>query len=159
MAEWRPRLPWLDPSVTAMLSLPLHRHRLRRTAWVTLLAWVLASLAGMVNACQLQPHDARVPLSITGQPLDSAGPVVHAEAAQHGADHMDRAACLAHLADAASTVAKGESAQAVVAGAVMPLGLEWRLTLPKATVPLWRSSARPGLPGVALVIRLLRLTI
>jgi hypothetical protein len=39
-----------------MLSLPFHRRHLRRTVWVTLLAWVLALLARMANACQLQPH-------------------------------------------------------------------------------------------------------
>ena len=142
-----------------MLSLPFHRRRLRFTTGLTLLVWVLASLASVVNACQWQPHATRAPQSITAQRVGWAAPAVPADAAGHGAEHSFAAACLANLADEASAVAKGESAPTAVAAAVMAFGLDWRLALPEATLALWRSSARPAWPGAALVIRLLRLTI
>ena len=142
-----------------MLSLPFHRCRLRFTTGLTLLVWVLASLASVVNACQWQAHAARAPHSIAAQRLDMAAPVMPAHEEGAGAEHTFAVACLANLADEASTVAKSESAPAAVAAAVMAFGLDWRLALPEATIALWRSSARPGWPGAALVIRLLRLTI
>ena len=135
------------------------RHRLRRTTWLTLLAWVLTSLAGLVNACQLQPHDARVPKFAAAQQLDPTAPDGHTHAAARGAHQTAPGACLAHLADAAATVAKSEPAQTAGAGAAVQPGLAWRPAPPAATVALWRSWARPAPPGAALVIRLLRLTI
>ena len=142
-----------------MLSLPFHRRRLRFTTGLTLLVWVLASLASAVNACQWQPHATRAPQSITAQQLGWTAPAVPADAAGHAAEHEFASACLATLADEAATVVKGEVAQPALPATVVACGLDWRLALPQATLALWRSSARPARPGAALVIRLLRLTI
>ena len=142
-----------------MLSLPFHRRRLRSITGLTLLVWVLALLASAVNACQWQPHATRAPQSITAQQLGWTAPAVPADAAGHAAEHAVVGACLATLADEASTVAKREVTQPTLPAAVVACGLEWRLVLPQATLALWRSSARPAWPGAALVIRLLRLTI
>ena len=142
-----------------MLSLPFHRRRLRLTTGLTLLVWVLALLASVVSACQWQAHAARAPHSIAAQRLDMAAPVMPAHEEGAGAEHTFAVACLANLADEASTVAKSEVAQFTLAATVVACGLEWRLSLPEATLALWRSSARPAWPGAALVIRLLRLTI
>ena len=156
-----------------MLTLPFHRRHLRRTTWVTLLAWVLALLAGLANACQLQPHEPGASASTSRAHAASSEGGLHSAQALHvETGHYQRhaedddapadagkAGCLKFCDDESSAVAKGQSAQTDIAGPVMVSSVEWRPAVPKATVAMRRSAARPPSQGPPLVIRFLRLTI
>ena len=163
-----PRLGWPCRSIASMLTLSFHRCHRRRTAWVTLLAWVLALMAGMVNACQLQTRDAARPGPANVDLHDSG---VHADPASH-AGHVvqDRgypapdagaAGCLKFCDEGASTLAKGQvghgrtgpprsssrSSRGGVAG--------WPRRAPRSS----GATSRPRAHGPPLVIRFLHLTL
>ena len=153
-----------------MLSLPFHRRHLRRTVWVTLLAWVLALLAGIANACQLQPHGPVAPASAASTHDSSTEHPTRALHVEHGRHdgHVEhegsstdaaKAGCLKFCNDESSTVAKGKTAQADLPGPVVVASVAWRSAVPTATVAMWRSAERPASQGPPLVIRFLRLTI
>ncbi len=160
-----------------MLSLPFHRRYLHRTVWVTLLAWVLALLAGVANACQLQPPGALVSGTATGSPSAERGThpmaAFHIEHGHHDAHALHdgaapdddaapdagKAGCLKFCDDESSTMPQGKTAQGDVPGPVLVASINWHSALPTATVPVWRSAERPASQGPPLVIRLLRLTI
>ena len=161
-----PRLGWPCRSIASMLTLSFHRCHRRRTAWVTLLAWVLALLAGMVNACQLQTRDAarHGPAKVG---LHDSG--VHAAQASHaghvvqdrGAPAPDagKAGCLKFCDDGASTLAKGQAGHDEPAAPVVVAILEWRVALPAPNAAFERPAAQPRAHGPPLVIRLLRLAL
>ena len=129
-----------------MPFMPLYRHRLRRTAWVMLFAWVFALLAGVVNACQLQTPDRHA----TGVTLgESAGHTV--DAAQAG--------CLKFCDDESSAAASGKTVQADLPGPVAVGASNWPLALHPGPSALMRADAPAATQGPPLVIRLLRLTI
>jgi hypothetical protein len=155
-----------------MLSLPLQRRHLRRTAALTLLAWMLALLSGMVNACQLQLHTPGTHPSTVlsrsdavehdvhaGCALDGVGGVHDQVMGHHDQSDAAKAGCLKFCADESSTVAKGELAQPDLLGMAMVVGLDWQPAMPMATVSSWRSVERPVSQGPPLFIRFLRLTI
>ena len=161
-----------------MPTLTFNSCQLHRTARVTLLAWVLALMSGVVNACLLQPHGQTAPASsiVTSSPeFADAGliesTVAHVEHSHHDlhqapqGDHdaanedAGKAGCLKFCADESSTLAKGKFTQADLPNpAVVAVG-EWPslALLPMGT--LRRSAERPASPGPPLVIRFLRLTI
>ena len=156
-----------------MLTLPFHRRYLRRTAWVTLLAWVLALVAGFANACQLQPHEpmasasasrARAAsiegglLSTQALHVETGHYLRHAEDDDAPAD-AGKAGFRKFCDDESSAVAKGKPAQADLAGPVMVSSIDWRPAVPKATVAMRRSAVLPPSQGPPLVVRFLRLTI
>ena len=156
-----------------MLTLPFHRRHLRRTTWVTLLAWVLALAAGLANACQLQPHEPVASASTSrAHAASSEGGLhstrtLHVETGHHQSHAEDddapadagKAGCLKFCDDESSAVAKGKLVQVDLAGPVTMSRVEWRSAVPKATVATRRSAARPPSQGPPLVIRFLRLTI
>jgi hypothetical protein len=161
-----------------MLTVTFNRCRLRRTACVTLLAWVLALMAGVVNACLLQPHGQTVSASsiATSSPefadarlIEST--VAHVEHSHHDShqaqqgDHdaakedADKAGCLKFCADESSTLAKGKFTQADLPNPAVVAVVEWPSLAPLPMGTLRRSAERPASPGPPLVIRFLRLTI
>jgi hypothetical protein len=155
-----------------MLSLYFQRHHLRRTAGLTLLAWVLALLAGTVNACQVQLHGPGTQASVVITQGDSAErgmrarQTLHREAGDHDgaggpAGHADagKGACLKFCDDESSTVAKGEATQTDLPGIVKVASTDWLPAMPTATVASWRSVEQQGSQGPPLFIRFLRLTI
>ena len=149
------------------------RRQLRRTACVTLLAWVMALLSGVVNACLLQPHGQTAPASSIATPspeFADAGliesTVARVEHSHHDShqepqgDHdAGKAGCLKFCADESSSLAKGKFTQADLPNPALVAVVEWPslALLPMDT--LRRSAERPASPGPPLVIRLLRLTI
>jgi hypothetical protein len=157
-----------------MLTLPFTRRQSRRTACVTLFAWLFALLSGAVNACLIQPSAtalARSKVSLVG-PLvgEVAGPgqaTRQIEDAQHRADDehggplddLGEAGCLKFCADESSAVTKSKAAQADLPVPFFVSGVDWQPASPVAEVAPWRSIDRPASQGPPLFIRLLRLTI
>ena len=160
-----------------MPTLTFNRRHLRRTACVTLLAWALALLSGVVNACLLQPHrQAASASSATSSPgLADAGLidstvvyVEHSHHDNHQARQDDRggttkdagqAGCLKFCSDESSTLAKGKFTQADLPNPVVVAVVVWPSKAPLPMGTLRRSAERPASPGPPLVIRFLRLTI
>ncbi len=155
-----------------MLTLTFNRRQLRRTACMTLLAWALALLSGVVNACLLQPHSQTASASsATSSPeLSDAGlidlTIAHVEQKHHDShqagqgDHdAGKAGCLKFCSDEFSTLAKGKVTQADPPNSMVVAVVAWPSValLPMGT--LRRLGERPASPGPPLVIRFLRLTI
>ncbi len=157
-----------------MTTLPFTRRHLRRSACVTLFAWLFALLSGAVNACLIQPSATdlvRSNLSLVGPVVgEVAGPGQAArliEDAQHRAgdehggplDDLGEAGCLKFCADESSAVAKSKAAQADLPGPFFVSRVDWQPASPVADAAPWRSVDRPAAQGPPLFIRLLRLTI
>ena len=140
-----------------MLALVFHRRRLRRTTWVMLLAWVLALSAGVVNACQLQPHGLGSHASVSSIPHDGHG--------LHDGDDMDegvdagKAGCLKFCDDGSSSVPQSKSAATDVPCPVGLARLDEALASPAGAGPMQRLLEQSPAHGPPLVIRFLRLTI
>ena len=159
-----------------MPTLAFNRRQLRHTACVTLLAWVLALMSGVLNACLLQPHGetASVSSATSSPELADAGliesTVAHVEhshhdshPAQHG-DHdaakdAGKAGCLKFCSDESSTLVKGKFIHTDLPNSVVVAVVEWPSMAPLPMGTLRMSAERPAFPGPPLVIRFLRLTI
>ena len=155
-----------------MPTLTFNRRQLRRTACMTLLAWALALLSGVVNACLLEPHSqtASASSATSNTELADAGltdsTVVHVEHNHHdshpagqGDPDAGKAGCLKFCSDGSSTLAKGKFTQVDPPNPGVVAVVEWpsMAALPMGT--LRRSAERAASPGPPLVIRCLRLTI
>jgi hypothetical protein len=156
-----------------MPTLHFHRRHLRRTAWVTLVAWVLATLVGVASACQLGPNASTAPGGVAAasdlpgaRGVDLAQ-VLHTEHRDHAAPTAHeggtrdpaQAGCLKFCKDRASTVAKGKTVPADVPGAMPAARIDWPSTVAAADLVIGRSAKRPASQGPPLVIRFLRLTL
>ena len=139
-----------------MLALVFHRRRLRRTTWVMLLAWVLALSAGVVNACQLQPHGLESHASISSTPHGGHG--LHDGDNNEGED-AGKAGCLKFCDDGSSSVPQSKSAATDVPCPVVLACLGEALASPAGTGPMQRLLEQAPAHGPPLVIRFLRLTI
>lgn len=157
----------------SMVSLHFQRRHLRRTAVLTLIAWVLALFGGIVNACQLQTHAPGSVASPESSQRHAAEQAMHAGHAlpgeegahdvsagpgRHDADSA-KSACLKFCNDESSTVAKHEAAQTDLPGMLAVASIDWQPETSTVTVTTWRSVERPGSRGPPLFIRFLRLTI
>ena len=161
-----------------MRTFTFDRRQLHRTACVTLLAWVLALMSGVVNACLLQPHGQTAPASsivISSPGFADAGLVestmAHVEHSHHGShqapqgDHdaanenAGKAGCLKFCSDESSTLVKGKFTQVDLPNPFVVAVVEWPSMAPLPLGTLRRSAERPASPGPPLVIRFLRLTI
>jgi len=157
-----------------MLPMPFTRRQMRRTAGVTLFAWLFALLSGAVNACLIQPSAtdlARSNVLLVGPTVgEVAGPgqaTRQIESAQHHAhdehagpaDDLGQVGCLKFCADDSSAVTKSKAAQADLLGPFFVSRLDWQPASPVADAAPWRSVDRPASQGPPLFIRLLRLTI
>lgn len=146
--------------------------QLRHTACLTLLAWVLALLSGVANACLTQPDaQARLrPLLLQADPLvsDAAGrgtrQVGHtdhlgADAADLRGHHSADEGCLKFCAEESSALAK-RSAQLSDATGLDFLGsLRWLSAASVAGAAQWTPVERPASVGPPLILRWLRLTL
>lgn len=155
-----------------MVTLRFDRHRLRHAVWLTLVAWLFALTAGVVNACMLTPQGG------AGSDIDAASfprTVVHAEQASPasevaGFEHEGQLAphgqgqdpgkgsCL-KFCDDGSTALSNDRASAPDPG-VPPLAAiaPWSPFVEKAGLGARLSLRQPGARGPSLVIRYLRLT-
>lgn len=156
--------------IRAMPSQPFPRRFLRRTVWVTLVAWVLVWGAGVANACQLPTHGpgvATVVASLHDRSIEVGMrpmPAPHTESRHHDghaapAGPANNAGCCKFCKDASSTVVKSNPVQADVLGPALVTSVAWPAAVRTASVAMWWPTARPASQGPPLVVRLLRLTI
>ena len=128
------------------------RRRMRLTGWVTLLVWLLALLAGMVNACQIQPRD-HAALHVERDHHDRHDGLRHTE------DDAGKAGCSRFCDDESSTLAKSKASPTDLPQAMVLATVEWPAPTPASLGAVRRSAERPASPGPPLFMRLLRLTI
>jgi hypothetical protein len=154
-----------------MLSLPFQRRHLRSTAVLTLLAWLLALLAGIVNACQLQTYTPGTFVPVVSTQADFAEHGMHAGRALHvdgdhdvaggheGQSDTGKVGCLKFCDDESSTVTQAKTFQADLVGMVTVASIDWLAAMPAAAGTPGRRIERPASQGPPLFIRFLRLTI
>ena len=155
-----------------MLSLRFQRRHLRSTAVLTLLAWVFALLAGVVNACQLQTYTPGTLAPVVSTHGDFAergmyaGQALHVEKADHdvadgyeGGSGTGKTGCLKFCDDESSTIAQAQVSYVDLVGMVTVASIDWLAAMPNATGAPLRQVERPVSQGPSLFIRFLRLTI
>ncbi len=127
------------------------RQQLRRTACVTLFAWVFALISGVANACLIQ----------SAAPVDRQ--VEHAN--HHAADASGgldqdggKAGCLKFCVDESSALAKSKALYADLPSSIPLASGHWPLATPVASAVPWHPVERPASVGPPLFLRLLRLT-
>jgi hypothetical protein len=153
-----------------MRALRFHRRHLRRTVWLTTVAWCFALFSGVVNACLLTPAGpARLEAALhevahaatQAQPADHAFPAGHgAHDALPGAEHGAGTEGCLKFCDDGSTALSKSTVSAVDPGVAMGAAFAaWnpRLTDGRSASRQW--SHGPTATGPALVIRFLRLTL
>lgn len=153
-----------------MQALRFHRSHLRRTVWLTAVAWCFALFSGVVNACLLTPAGAaRLEAALhevahaasRAQPADHAFPVGHgAHDALPGFEHGTGTAGCLKFCDDGSTALSKSTVSAVDPG--VPMGAAFTAWIPMLADS--RSASRswwngPTTTSPALVIRFLRLTL
>jgi hypothetical protein len=155
-----------------MLPRPFTRQELRRSACVTLFAWLFALLSGAANACLVQADaSGETPFGrLQREPItgDAAGAtptdrqVEHARDGENGdpANDGGMAGCLKFCADESSALAKSKASHTDIAGAiVLASSIHWPFVVPVAAVATWQPIERHASVGPPLFLRLLRLTI
>lgn len=150
--------------IHSMSAFHFDRRQLRRTAWATLLVWVLALAAGVVNACALTPagpierailqvrivvHDAQ------GSEPASAAIESHHE---HGQD-SGKASCLKFCDEESSAVAKIKLPVVDLSSTLLTAAEPWSAIGAAGGAGFRQSLERPGSQGPPLVIPFLRLTL
>jgi hypothetical protein len=155
-----------------MSAFHFDRRQLRRTARVTLVVWLFALAAGVVNACVLAPAGAaerrvapvsHVDIAAHGVLAGAALDGVHVQGGSvlpHGHGHdAGRANCLKFCDDESSAIAKVKL-PVVDPGAGMVTVVEaWNPTGAIGGPGFLRAPEPPGSKGPPLVIRFLRLTL
>lgn len=152
-----------------MLSFDSQRRHLRRTTVLTLLAWVLALLAGVVNACQLQPYapgalaqvsDSNSPSAVREMHVAQKAHADHAALASH--EHQSdtgKAGCLKFCDESSTTVTPAKTAPTDLFGMPAVASIDWAAAAPDSVCAPWRRVEQPVCQGPPLFIRFLRLTI
>jgi hypothetical protein len=135
------------------------RRRLRRTARATLMVWLFALAAGVVNACALAPAG---PAQRGDTPAELAvrGPDAAAPAGHEGHDQdSGKVSCLKFCDDESSAIVKLKLLLVDFGSSLAAMAAPWNLTAASGNIGLRPSSERPGSQGPPLVIRFLRLTL
>lgn len=151
--------------------------RLRHIVWLTLLAWLFALSAGVVNACVLSLPDAATSGLESANRLESAwlgsnrhlpksdthaGPQAHGTTAVGQGDHgqdTGKDPCLKFCSDESKALPKGKSCGSDLT-VVFVADVAWYLaSAPTLSVASRVSRERPTSRGPPLVIRFLRLTL
>jgi hypothetical protein len=154
-----------------MPALHFDRRRLRRTAWATLVVWLIALTAGVVNACALVP---------AGPAERAVGQVSHADVVMHdphggaltGAGHQGesvahhghghdsgKVSCLKFCDDESSAIAKVKLPGVDLGSSLLTAVEPWNAIAAAGRVAIRQSLDWPGSQGPPLVIRFLRLTL
>jgi hypothetical protein len=137
-------------------QIPMHtpllpRHRLRRLVWVTLVAWLFALSAGVLNACVLTPRIS-----------DGHGIVAGGDnsVVQHGHNEANaKTSCLKFCADESSALAKTQVFLPDLGVPMLLVLSGWQPVVPVIAIATRRFFDRPMPHGPPLVIRFLRLTL
>jgi hypothetical protein len=152
-----------------MPAFHFHRRQLRRTAWATLVVWLFALTAGVVNACVLTPagppqHVVRqVPhADIAVQDAQAGAPIVTGVGSRHDQGHgqdSGKVSCLKFCDDESSAIAKVKLPLVDLALSLLT-GIEpWNTIAASSRVGVRQSLEQLGSQGPPLVIRFLRLTL
>jgi hypothetical protein len=151
------------------------RRRLRRTAWATLVVWLFALAAGVVNACALtSAGPAERAVSQAGIVVEDphavasigSGHASHQDpieaVSHHGYGHgqdSGKISCLKFCDDEASAIAKVELPVVDLGSSLLTVVEAWNPVAASGSLGLRPSLQRPGSRGPQLVIRFLRLTL
>jgi hypothetical protein len=156
-----------------MYAFHFDRLQLRRAAWATLVVWVLAMAAGVVNACALTPpgpverailqvgtteHDAHASAPISSSiesHHEQAETVGHHE---HGQD-FSKGSCLKFCDDETSAIAKVKLPVVDLSATLLTAAEPWNAIVAAGGAGFRQSPECPGSQGPPLVIRFLRLTL
>lgn len=159
--------------IHSMSAFQFDRRQLRRTAWATLVVWVLAMAAGVVNACALTPagsvdraigqvgvlahdeHASTPALSAIESHHEQAETVGHHE---HGQD-PGKGSCLKFCDDESSAIAKVKLPVVDLSATLLTAAAPWSAIVAVGGAGFRQSLERPGPQGPPLVIRFLRLTL
>lgn len=156
-----------------MHALHFHRRRLRHTVRVTLVAWLFALCAGVVNACMLTPQGSGGPGVFAPSPLPSAARAEHASASKdaghrghddpvagHGHEQdAGKDGCLKFCDDESSALSKNKIPVPDPGVPLLVSMAPWSPIVPNAGLGTRLSRGRPTSQGPPLVIRFLRLTL
>lgn len=160
-----------------MPALHFDRQRLHRAAWATLMVWLFALAAGVVNACALSPQGAVEPADLyagivvhdphaseptaAGQP---SHPAQNDKIGHHGHGHghgqdSGKGSCLKFCADESSAIAKVKLPVVDLGSTLLTVAEPWSAIVAAGGADLRHSPERHGAQGPPLVIRFLRLTL
>ena len=159
-----------------MPAFHFNRRQLRRTAWATLVVWLFALTAGVVNACVLTPsgsaeravgHASRVDIAVhdaqAGTRPDGQGGSRHGHAesvAQHGHEQdFGKVSCLKFCDDESSAVTKVQLPVVDLGSTLLTIVEPWNPSAATGGVGVRQPLERPSSRGPPLVIRFLRLTL
>lgn len=158
--------------IRRMHAVHFDRQRLRQTVRVTLVAWLFALSAGVLNACMLTPLGAfgfgvgaaSPPRTAPHAEVPSPSRVVaHGEDGGHFQQHdpgpdSGRDSCLKFCDDESSALSKGTSST-LDPGVALLVGIaRWNPIVSKTVLGVRLSLRQPPAQGPPLVIRYLRLT-
>ncbi|MBI3367799.1 MAG: hypothetical protein HY021_04945 [Burkholderiales bacterium] len=155
------------------------RRRLRRATWATLLVWLFALAAGVVNACALTPRgavdgvDPQAGIVVhdkhASKPTAAGHPCHHAqvdEVDHHGHGHghghgqdSGKVSCLKFCDDECSAIAKVKLPVVGLGSTLLTVAEPWSAIVAAACAGVRHSPGRPSAQGPPLVIRFLRLTL
>lgn len=145
-----------------MSAFHFDRRRLRRTAWATLVFWLFALTAGVVNACALTPAGPAERGGVHGDIAlhdpHAGAPTAAAHASQHEQD-SGKVSCLKFCDDESSAIAKLKAPVVDLDSSLLTVVEAWNPIAAIGSVGFRQSLERPGSQGPPLVIRYLRLAL
>lgn len=159
--------------IHSMSAFHFDRRQLRRTAWATLVVWMLAMAAGVVNACALTPSGSEERATVQGgivvheahvvAPSSSAIESHHLQSEtgghhDHGQD-SGKGSCLKFCDDESSAIAKVKLPVVDLSATLLTAAAPWSAFVAVGGAAFRQSLQRPGSQGPPLVIRFLRLTL
>jgi hypothetical protein len=159
--------------IHSMSAFHFDRRQLRRTAWATLMVWVLALAAGVVNACALTPagpvarailqvgivvHDAHA-IAPTSAAIESHHEQVDAVGHHDHGQDSGKESCLKFCDDETSAIAKIKLPVVDLSSTLLTAAEPWSAIGAAGGAGFRQSLERPGSHGPPLVIRFLRLTL
>jgi len=140
-----------------MHAFRLSTRRTRQLVSLTLLAWVFALAAGVVNACVLNLSGQAAPDSVAHHGADRHEQGLAAPHEHHQDTGKD--ACLKFCDDESSALSKTKAYGADIPVALIEMGESRGATVPIKRIGNGLSLQRPAAQGPPLVIRFLRLTL
>lgn len=159
--------------IHSMSAFHFDRRQLRRATWATLMVWVLAMAAGVVNACALTPYGAAEPATLhvgivvhdahVGAPSSSAIESHHEPSEtvdQHGhGQDSSKGSCLKFCDDESSAIAKVKLPVVDLSATLLTAAVPWSAIIAADGAGFRHLLERPESQGPPLVIRFLRLTL